>query len=560
MAQQSELARAAQILESAAALFDQTPVFDAGDTRVLAMQLYVHRWLPNHLVQPVLDFLMEAIGPFQEMLDALAGDPAAISAHASQVRDAASRVSGDHTDRFIAAAHVAAASWEGEAADAFRHTADTFPRVLSGYGTAAHRVADLAELTGANVGAVRALVRDTISDCLVEVVRVATRMALTAGAVTAAGAAAGAVAGAAAGSVLGPVGTLIGGLAGGLAGGFAGLGAGATAAIAEFIAWAGPFINDYVQYCSQVLQELVGVTTEAMGQMYGLGTTMTRAASLLQGTGDPGEYGRVRPGSFGDDMAGADPDQRDMTLAALIADFPDGDGTVTDPVTEQVYTRLTDDELRALGLDPALLADDGDGFLAGVYRAIGPDGQTQLVVVMGATTIGADRNPDGTTAGILDDVVEDAIGGLVPSPQAMDAIRLAEAVQATGTGDDVVYTGHSLGGRLAAVASMTTGNAAVTFNAAGVSDPMLAYCAGMTGADPDEMRARLDAGQIRGYQTSDDPLTFAQENAGGVSGAMPDIPGTQHRIDGQQGSLATGHGIVNVMDSLASEYGWQTAS
>ncbi|HST44402.1 MAG TPA: hypothetical protein VLK29_04165, partial [Luteimonas sp.] len=90
-----------------------------------------------------------------------------------------------------------------------------------------------------------------------------------------------------------------------------------------------------------------------------------------------------------------------------------------------------------------------------------------------------------------------------------------------------VITGHSLGGGLAATASLATGNAAVTFNASGVNDKTIERL----GLDPSTARADAEGGQIRRYNISGDPLTGAQEDVPGINRALPDAPGHEINLD-----------------------------
>lgn len=540
---QAHATQAAGVLTGAAATFNQTPTSSVNNLHVLAMDLYVYSWLPNFLIQPVLDFLLEALPPTQEMLDSLAGDPHQITAHTNAIMDTARKVYDPVRPDFRQAADEALHNWTGEASDEFKALVIALDEVFEAYPPVVRNIALVELVAGDNVGAVRALVRDTISDMIVELVREAGRLGLTAGA----GAVGGAMVGAAVGSIFGPVGTLVGGLIGGLVGGVG-------AAVAEFIRWAAGFVAGYLQYLSQVLQDLLSVTTQSLGQVRGLGNQLDRAARILRTGHDPGAYGEVAPGSHGASMIGTDPVRADMTLAGINAVFPDPDATVTDPTTGEVYHPLSDDELANLGIPPELLQDDETGFIAGVYMArdengnpiLDANGQPKLVVVFGGTTVG----PGGAGP----DVVEDGIGGVVPSEQAMAAMRLAEHLQSQAYGDAITYTGHSLGGRLAAVASMTTGNPAVTYNAAGVSDPMIAYIAGVRGITPEQLMAEMEGGTVRGYQTSDDPLTLAQEHIPGLSGTMHDAPGTQHPIPGASGSILEGHFMDNVLESMQNQY------
>lgn len=64
----------------------------------------------------------------------------------------------------------------------------------------------------------------------------------------------------------------------------------------------------------------------------------------------------------------------------------------------------------------------------------------------------------------------DALGATGTSRQQAQAIAFALALQAKYPGaESLELTGHSLGGRLASLASLATGNNAVTFDPAGVS-------------------------------------------------------------------------------------------
>ena len=104
-----------------------------------------------------------------------------------------------------------------------------------------------------------------------------------------------------------------------------------------------------------------------------------------------------------------------------------------------------------------------------------------------------------------------------------------------------MLTGHSLGGRNAALASVATDARAVTFNAAGVSAgdylfaataggksvSLLQYAAGTVGAP-------LAAPHVTNYATKTDPLTIIQ-----IATAAPDAIGRQHYVDSENLGLAS---------------------
>lgn len=192
-------------------------------------------------------------------------------------------------------------------------------------------------------------------------------------------------------------------------------------------------------------------------------------------------------------------------------------------ISSNGYTALTDRELRDLGIDPALLHDSRTGFDAKVYR----DGSGRIIVAFG-----------GTEPSQLGDLESDGVGANhhLLSRQAEQSVELALALEHSVGADNLVLTGHSLGGRNAALASVATGARAVTFNAAGVSAGdhlfattagggsvgLLQYAAGTVGMP-------LSAPQVTNYATRTDPLTLVQ-----LATSAPDAIGTQHYVDSDE--------------------------
>ena len=81
----------------------------------------------------------------------------------------------------------------------------------------------------------------------------------------------------------------------------------------------------------------------------------------------------------------------------------------------------------------------------------------------------------------------------------MDIARAVHALH----GDNLVFTGHSLGGGLASVAALATGRRAVTFNAAGVN-PMTLSRLGLRDA------GRHAGALVRSYRSASDILSLLQ--------------------------------------------------
>lgn len=163
------------------------------------------------------------------------------------------------------------------------------------------------------------------------------------------------------------------------------------------------------------------------------------------------------------------------------------------------YRSLSDAELKKLGIDSGMLVDDASGFKASVYYK-DPDGP--YVVAFAGSDFDSDRK----------DLLNDAAGGHGTTKQDMLAINLARAMADKGT--DVIYTGHSLGGRQASLAAIATGSPAVTFNPAGPSASAVSLALyARDGNDTVAAAAHLqEASQaVTVYRTEWDVLNTAQE-------------------------------------------------
>ncbi|WP_024890514.1 Mbeg1-like protein [Luteimonas huabeiensis] len=216
-------------------------------------------------------------------------------------------------------------------------------------------------------------------------------------------------------------------------------------------------------------------------------------------------------GSFSERMRGTEPRAEDVQFPGLVQDLYD----VADarragqpfPPPDDVpagWSRIPDDELRATGIDPALLRSDRNGFDAGFYR--GEHGQ--VVLVMAGTNEGQDwKHNFRQGLGLTSDQYE----------QAFEVARKARAAY----GDDLVLTGHSLGGGLAAASAMITDTPAVTYNASGVHDRTLER----EGVDPAAAKEYAGEGLVRTYKVRNEVLTHLQEDAFLINRLMPDAPG-----------------------------------
>lgn len=192
-------------------------------------------------------------------------------------------------------------------------------------------------------------------------------------------------------------------------------------------------------------------------------------------------------------------------------------------------------ELTAKGINPNSLHDPCSGFDATVFE--GPDGQ--IVVAFGGS-----KQLSDWTGGDFGDTIDP--GWSNAHSQQREAMALARQVYAAYPGN-VTFTGHSLAGDLATVASFATGDApAVTFNSKGTSLDNLAT---MDGAWNEAEIKDYASTHIVAYHTTDDPLTMIQEHS-----PAPDALGNQITLDAH-GALPSvgGHGIDNIENLMKND-------
>ncbi len=216
---------------------------------------------------------------------------------------------------------------------------------------------------------------------------------------------------------------------------------------------------------------------------------------------------------FASEVAGQLPHAVDRELSTLIqdnyaiADARRGKSSF-EPVLPGTWMRMDDAAVRAAGIDPALLHDAKSGFDASLYR----DARGAVVVAYAGSDEGKDWLHNFRQGLGFQDVQYD------------QAITLAREAK-LAFGDNVILTGQSLGGGLAAAASMVNEVPAITFNAAGVHDKTIERY----GFDANVLKREAEQGLIRTYHVRNEILTHLQEDSIPLKWAMPDAPG--HKIE-----------------------------
>lgn len=215
--------------------------------------------------------------------------------------------------------------------------------------------------------------------------------------------------------------------------------------------------------------------------------------------------------TFADEVAGTEPRPVDRDLASLAA-------AAYDPSTQNVgnWSRLNDQQLLDAGIDPDALASERSSLKAGIYT----DGNGRYVLSFAGTEGFNPFNHD-SRADWWNNLVQ-GVGS--DSVQYSQALALATDAKAA-FGDDLVLTGHSLGGGLASSAAMAVDAPAVTFNPAGVHDNTLTRNSPDAGPDAAaQARAQAADGQVRRYVVEGEVLDYLQDH--GLTGyVMPSALG-----------------------------------
>lgn len=212
--------------------------------------------------------------------------------------------------------------------------------------------------------------------------------------------------------------------------------------------------------------------------------------------------------SFAERVSGTSGKPIDLTLAKIMDDLYDETFGRETGKSVDGWSRVPDAQLRGFGIDPKSLDDPKSGFKARIYG----DGDGHYVLAFSGTDEGKDWKTNF------------AQGLGFETAQYNQAMALARQAK-VAFGDEFVITGQSLGGGLAAAASVATDTPAVTFNAAGVHDKTMERI----GLDPDAAAREAENGLIRRYAVKNEILTELQEHTPVMRGLMPDALG--HKIE-----------------------------
>ncbi|CAI9409393.1 hypothetical protein [Aestuariimicrobium sp. T2.26MG-19.2B] len=517
------------------------------------------QWVADQLPHDIFGWIVDAVAKVHETFEQLTGDTSQIGAHVGALMRASQQVASQQAQASGCGSAVGQI-WQGQAYDSFSTRIRALGRAtgaVSGVLTSAaerHLV-----LAGQLASAKRGLIELT-AELVRELCNTAFTIVRSLGLVVAAGVwvlGAAALGGGISGGFKGAVnGFTKGGFGGMISGGFHGAVSGAKGSVEavlkvafdRFVQWAMGRVGQALQRIAVFVRQNIDVMTATLGQIADTGMRSQRAAALLRGQSDPGSAsdGPSR-GSYGDRARGADPQAMDGDLIALNQAMGSPDAPLPPG-----YSRATDADLAALGLTRAQLTDP-NGFQAEVFRT--PEGG-YVVAFAGTGAAGGQFQPDA---------VEDGIGGATVSPQTQQVLAISDAIERSSQGDQVVYTGHSLGGRQAAIAAINSGQPAVTYDAAGVSQATVNYVAERNGDDPAALISRANDDQIRRYYASDDPLTAFQEgNGGSAAAALPDAIGRPYPLGDAPGNNPSagqgvpdfaGHDLSHAGDLWEQRYG-----
>jgi Mbeg1-like len=251
----------------------------------------------------------------------------------------------------------------------------------------------------------------------------------------------------------------------------------------------------------------------------------TRFDSLSALPPEP-EHSPVPSVSFADQVRGTGSKAIDLDMALISQDVYKADSAGR--IGADGWSRVSDQDLLAHGIDPENLHSDATGFQAGIYS----DGRGNYVLAFAGTDFKS----------IADWRANLGQGLGFNTAQYNQAVALAQDAR-DAFGANLAITGHSLGGGLASAAALATGSPAVTFNAAGLSDQTLRDL----GFSPNQEREIASDGLVRRYDTQHDILTNLQQN---VLPFLPRAVGSELRISDSTLNPINAHSMSTVIQGM----------
>ena len=213
----------------------------------------------------------------------------------------------------------------------------------------------------------------------------------------------------------------------------------------------------------------------------------------------PGVYGEGGGAAADGRLAGA----VDPVILAKLSDNAYSEGTSDSSDLPRGWHEVDEEDLRALGLNPSMFADDASGFNASLF--VDADGRYVL----------AFRGSDPH----WNDWYGNIAGAATVSQQQKQAVELGtqvrSALEANGIDHSrLQFTGHSLGGGLASMASIATGLKGTTFNPAGLGSNDIDYArdhrADLYG---EASSTSVDKKRVTAYVSEDDILNDLQDHS-----------------------------------------------
>nr|CBX82460.1 hypothetical protein EAIL5_3640 [Erwinia amylovora ATCC BAA-2158] len=151
-------------------------------------------------------------------------------------------------------------------------------------------------------------------------------------------------------------------------------------------------------------------------------------------------------------------------------------------------------------------------------------------------------------------------GGGFDSDYYRRAVKIGMKLSKSPNGIDI--SGHSLGGGMASAASIASGKAAWTFNAAGMNAGTVEKYGGTLVGSAKNIQAYRVEGELltkiqevnlsEDYKSVDGNLSLLSAKEG-LSATIPDAVGMKHSLPGGKGSLLDRHGIDQAIDCIEGQ-------